>query len=113
MRKPTWAATAAFWASLALTVGALLILILSSPVFAQASPDGTRMPPAPEIIDEQGNHWRIGTGKGGEPNSLDNVTVMVICWNLVYANIPNGNWYRGVVGNGWILVGTTDPCPAK
>ena len=101
-------------------IALIIFLVAASAQAATPSPDGTRVPPGNEIIDAQGQSWKMERKVYVEPwngpsapNVLDKVEVLAICSSVVYARTLNGQWYKGVVAKDWIPIGTTDPCPVK
>ncbi|HVI69916.1 MAG TPA: hypothetical protein VM656_00340, partial [Pyrinomonadaceae bacterium] len=74
------------------------------------SPNNTRVPPGTQIVDSNGAVWtlsngailRNGAGTGGAGSQI------LYCNRIVYVFGTDSQWYRW--SNGWITVGTIDPC---
>ena len=89
-----------------------LVIFIASNLYAQTSPDGTRVPPATQIVDSVGAVWKMGGKRPGAPAS-DGIPAkqLVYCRSTVYAlNGLNNQWYAGKLDAGWTLVGSADPC---
>ena len=78
---------------------------------AAESPNNTRVPPATQIVDSTGAVWtrstngailRNGAGTSGAGSEI------LYCNRIVYVFGTDSQWYRWT--NGWIPVGSTDPC---
>jgi len=74
-----------------------------------ASPNGTTIPTASQIVDGGGNVW---TRSGGSfhvngTSVTSSITILLLYFNnTIYANNSDGNWYRW--NNGWFYV-ASDP----
>lgn len=98
----------------------LAVMLLTTTAAMGQSPDGTTMPPAPELIDAQGHRWLLGFTDNPTPHSgCDTQTeicalptdVMIACKGVIYGlNRENARWYRGRVNGGWTDVGPNHPC---
>jgi len=82
-----------------------------TPTSGTESPNNTRLPPATQIVDSNGNVWtrstsgailRNGAGTGGTGSEV------LYCNRIVYVFGTDSQWYRW--GGGWTAVGATDPC---
>src|SRR5688572_20977772 len=81
------------------------------PTPAAESPNNTRVPPATQIVDSNGDVWtrstngsilRNGAGTAGTGSEI------LYCSRIVYVFGTDSQWYRWT--NGWVAVGSTDPC---
>ena len=76
------------------------------------SPEGTRAPPASEIIDRQGAVYTLNGGQVHKDGQWHNGATgdELLIWNQgsIYAHSPNGHWYRDD-STQWTDVGTDDP----
>jgi hypothetical protein len=83
----------------------------SPPPTSGTSQDGTRVPPATQIIDNTGAVWRIagttilrnGQGTGGQG------TILTWCSGQIHVFGVDNQWWRWI-DSGWSPVGTIDPC---
>jgi hypothetical protein len=75
------------------------------------SPNNTRVQPGTQIVDSNGDVWtrsndgsilRNGAGTGGVGSQI------LYCNHIVYVFGTDSQWWRW--SNGWIPVGSTDPC---
>jgi hypothetical protein len=98
-----------------LTPGTYRLAVRAQVAVAAASgtsPDGTRVPPAPNIVDAEGAVWtlaadgltvnRNGQNAGGRGTPL--------LWQMggIYVLGTDGDWWQ-YTGGGWVDVGATDP----
>lgn len=76
------------------------------------SPDGTRLPPASNIVDNSGAVWTIGTSQRILRNGAHARGGLgsQILWHddTIYVLGTDGNWWSWS-GNGWLRRGPTDP----
>jgi subtilisin family serine protease len=74
------------------------------------SPDGTRLPPASQIVDNTGAVWTLSglsvLRNGQQTGGLG--TILTWCGGLIYTFGVDSQWWRW--NGGWSPVGTTDPC---
>jgi hypothetical protein len=62
-----------------------------------ASPNGTIIPPASEIVDETGAVWTLVNGwsyRNGNAVGLGDIAQLVYYENATYAQVTNGAWYQ-------------------
>ena len=75
------------------------------------SPDGTRLPPASQIVDASGGTWTIAgvsiLRNGQQTGGLG--TIITWCGGQIHVMGVDNQWWRWI-GGGWSPVGTTDPC---
>ncbi len=84
---------------------------LTDPCGGPESLNNTRVPPATQIVDSNGNVWtlsngailRNGAGTGGGGSKI------LYCNHIVYALGTDSAWWRWT-GSGWTQVGSVDPC---
>jgi hypothetical protein len=77
-----------------------------------ASPNGTTVPPASQIVDNQGVVWTIGAGQMILRNGVQAAEGFgsKILWTsgTIYVFGTDSNWWQWT-GSGWINVGPTQP----
>jgi len=77
-----------------------------------ASPDGTTVPPASQIVDNDGAVWTIGTGQAILRNGVQAAGAIgsEILWKnaTIYVLGTDGNWWQWT-GSSWVSVGTAEP----
>lgn len=86
----------------------LFVFYYFTPLATAASPSGTTMPSAPQIIDSAGNIWTPGNGTFYE-NAVSvtgaMTTLLLYYNNIIYASNDDGNWYSWAKwyswGDGW------------
>jgi hypothetical protein len=87
---------------------------ISSPSPTQSA-DGTRVPPAPSIVDNFDSVWTIGSGNIILKNGVQaggGYGFSILWYQLdIYVDGGNSQWYRWT-GNGWVNVGS-DPSLAS
>lgn len=84
-----------------------------TPAPSSSSPDGTRVPPASQIIDSGGHVWVLN----GQQTLRDGVwvdtgmgTQYAWCGGVLYVFGIDGAWYHWVAS--WVRLGGSDPCAA-
>jgi parallel beta-helix repeat protein len=87
----------------------LWICCASTACFA-ASPNGTTIPPATQIVDSNGAIWtadatgaRLCYRNGVQPSGCANVTVLVYYNNVIYVGNTYGTWYQWN-GSSWTVI---------
>jgi hypothetical protein len=92
------------------TLALALVLLVCGTASAQ-SPDNTRVPPAPKIVDAAGAAWTLnGTAimrNGVFTNGSG--TILTWCGGQVRTFGTDSRWWRWN-GSGWVQEGTVDPC---
>ncbi len=77
-----------------------------------ASPDGTTVPPASQIVDNQGTVWTIGSGQAILRNGVQAAGGLgsEILWTnaTIYVLGTDNNWWQWT-GSGWLFLGSTRP----
>jgi hypothetical protein len=83
----------------------------ATPPPAGTSPDGTRLPPATQIVDDSGAVWTIDglliLRNGQQTGGLG--TTITWCGGRIHVFGTDNQWWRWT-GDGWTPVGTADPC---
>ena len=78
---------------------------------AATSPDGTRLPPASQIVDASGAVWTIAgqviLRNGQSTGGLG--SIITWCSGQIHVLGTDSQWWRWT-GGGWLPVGTIDPC---
>jgi subtilisin family serine protease len=73
------------------------------------SPDGTRVPPATQIIDDTGAVWTLnGQSILRNGQATGSATTITWCGGRIHVFALDNQWWRWV--GGWTPVGTVDPC---
>jgi len=77
-----------------------------------ASPDGTTVPPASQIVDNEGAVWTIGSGQAILRNGVQAAFGLgsEILWRnaTIYVFGTDSNWWQWT-GSGWANVGPVEP----
>lgn len=84
-----------------------------TPVPSIGSPDGTRVPPAAQIIDAGRHVWTLNGStvqQDGQPAAGGAGSSIAWCSGAVYVFGTDSAWYQW--SGGWSRLGPTDPCAA-
>ena len=82
----------------------------SAPAPPVASPDGTRLPPASQIVDASGGVWTIAgqviLRNGADTGGIG--SVITWCGGQIHVLGQDNYWWRWA--GGWLRIGPADPC---
>jgi hypothetical protein len=76
-----------------------------------ASPDGTTVPPATQIVDNGGTTWTIGASQAILSNGVQVGQGVEILWHsgTIYVLGTDYYWWYQWIGSGWMNVGAVQP----
>jgi hypothetical protein len=84
----------------------------TTPPAVPGSPDGTQVPPAPQIVDSQGEVWTLNSGmvlrNGNSAAGGTGVRILYSGGSVYVLSSIAGSWWRWL-GTGWTNVGTAQP----
>ena len=97
--------------AITLFFAAIVASCLASVAIAAASPNGTTIPPATQIIDSSGNIWTVSGGiyeNGVLTVHSNGVALLLYDNNTLYYKTTAGAWWSWI-GKRWVTSGTPPP----